>query len=206
MVHQCSLAVYCAPSNRGDVTIRRRKENAPTSTSLLRRGPGEPGRFSQAHEGVVYGCCVPALTRFTNPHCPGPPRLTRTSAITRRQKFLNRSFSVKTGAASRDKSRGGTKWCPARVCDPTAIATAGLHRSALVSGTRRVAAAIATAGLQLLLPPSSMFNRPHRSTTSFCTFVARPYATRTTGTPSFGRGGEPSPEFEAETRRASTSL
>ena len=44
------------------------------------RGPGEPGRFSQAHEGVVYGCCVPALTRFTNPHCPGPPRFTRTSA------------------------------------------------------------------------------------------------------------------------------
>ena len=37
------------------------------------RDPGEPGRFSQAHEGVVYGCCVPALTRFTNPHCPGPP-------------------------------------------------------------------------------------------------------------------------------------
>ena len=46
----------------------------------VRRGPGEPGRFSQAHEGVVYGCCVPALTRFTNPHCPGPPRFTRTSA------------------------------------------------------------------------------------------------------------------------------
>ena len=40
------------------------------------RGRGEPGRFSQAHESVAYGCCVPALTRFTNPHCPGPPRLT----------------------------------------------------------------------------------------------------------------------------------
>src|SRR5262245_20075757 len=39
-------------------------------------GLGEPGRFSRAHEGVAYGCCVPALTRFTNPHCPGPPRLT----------------------------------------------------------------------------------------------------------------------------------
>ena len=44
------------------------------------RGRGEPGRFSQAHEGVAYGCCVPALTRFTNPHCPGPPRLTLTPA------------------------------------------------------------------------------------------------------------------------------
>ena len=49
-----------------------------------RRGRGEPGRFSQAHEGVVYGCCVPALTRFTSPHCPGPPRLTPTPAITTR--------------------------------------------------------------------------------------------------------------------------
>src|SRR5579859_3845986 len=46
----------------------------------LGRGRGEPGRFSQAHEGVAYGCCVPALTRFTNPHCPGPPRLTQTPA------------------------------------------------------------------------------------------------------------------------------
>ena len=45
-------------------------------------GRGEPGRFSQAHEGVAYGCCVPALTRFTNPHCPGPPRLTLTPAAT----------------------------------------------------------------------------------------------------------------------------
>src|SRR5271166_1729435 len=44
------------------------------------RGRGEPGRFSWAHEGVAYGCCVPALTRFTNPHCPGPPRLTPTPA------------------------------------------------------------------------------------------------------------------------------
>jgi hypothetical protein len=43
---------------------------------------GEPGRFSQAHEGVAYGCCVPALTRFTYPHCPGPPRLTLTPAET----------------------------------------------------------------------------------------------------------------------------
>jgi hypothetical protein len=47
---------------------------------LARRDPGEPGRVSQAHEGVVYGCCVPALTRFTNPHCSGPPRLTRVPA------------------------------------------------------------------------------------------------------------------------------
>ena len=44
------------------------------------RGQGEPGRFSRAHEGDVYGCCVPALTRFTSPHCPGPPRLTQTPA------------------------------------------------------------------------------------------------------------------------------
>ena len=46
----------------------------------LGRDRGEPGRFSQAHEGIAYGCCVPALTRFTNPHCQGPPRLTLTSA------------------------------------------------------------------------------------------------------------------------------
>ncbi len=37
---------------------------------------GEPGRFSRAHESDAYGCCVPTLTRFTSPHCPGPPRLT----------------------------------------------------------------------------------------------------------------------------------
>ena len=49
---------------------------------LPRGGRGEPGRFSQAHEGVAYGCCVPALTRFTYPHCPGPPRLTLTPAVT----------------------------------------------------------------------------------------------------------------------------
>ena len=53
-----------------------------SSPATPRRGRGEPGRFSQAHEGVAYGCCVPALTRFTNPHCPGPPRLTLTPAAT----------------------------------------------------------------------------------------------------------------------------
>ena len=44
-------------------------------------GRGEPGRCSRAHEGDAYGCCVPALTRFASPHCPGPPRLTPTPAI-----------------------------------------------------------------------------------------------------------------------------
>ncbi len=53
---------------------------SPRSRDSLRGGRGEPGRFSQAHEGVAYGCCVPALTRFTYPHCPGPPRLTLTPA------------------------------------------------------------------------------------------------------------------------------
>ena len=42
---------------------------------------GEPGRFSRAHGGDAYGCCVPALTRFTSPHCPGPPRLTLVPAV-----------------------------------------------------------------------------------------------------------------------------
>ena len=59
---------------------RGRRGRVSTRHDIPRRGPGEPGRFSQAHEGVAYGCCVPALTRFTNPHCPGPPRLTRTPA------------------------------------------------------------------------------------------------------------------------------
>ena len=55
--------------------------DSPTaSRSSAGRSLREPGRFSRAHEGVAYGCCVPALTRFTNPHCPGPPRLTQTPA------------------------------------------------------------------------------------------------------------------------------
>jgi hypothetical protein len=49
---------------------------------------------------------------------------------------------------------------------------------------------------KVCLPPPS----------SCCTFVARPYATKTTGTHSLGRGGEPSAQFEAETPPASTSL
>jgi hypothetical protein len=37
-----------------------------------------------------------------------------------------------------------------------------------------------------------------RCRSSFCIFVARPYATRTTGTHPLGRDVEPRPEFEAE--------
>ena len=62
-----------------------------------RGGRGEPGRFSQAHEGVAYGCCVPALTRFTYPHCPGPPRLTLTPAAA--------AWAVKTLLSGIDRTR-----------------------------------------------------------------------------------------------------
>ncbi len=47
------------------------------------RSLGEPGRRSRAHDGDAYGCCVPALTRFASHHCPGPPRLTQTPALSR---------------------------------------------------------------------------------------------------------------------------
>src|SRR5262249_59686543 len=70
---------------------------------MPRGSPGEPGRFSQAHEGVAYGCCVPALTRFTNPHCPGPPRLTLTPASLLRT--IDRPLSSIGPPASRARSR-----------------------------------------------------------------------------------------------------
>ena len=54
--------------------------SAEVSRTIAGRGRGEPGRCSRAHEGDAYGCCVPALTRFASPHCPGPPRLTLTPA------------------------------------------------------------------------------------------------------------------------------
>ena len=83
-----------------------RRIGPPASRSRLsRRGRGEPGRFSQAHEGVAYGCCVPALTRFTNPHCPGPPRLTLTPAARARAGnpviVMDRSTRYKWAVGSR---------------------------------------------------------------------------------------------------------
>ncbi len=55
-------------------------------------------------------------------------------------------------------------------------------------------------------PPPSVLRPPSSASCSFCIFVARPYAARTTGMHSLGRGGEPSAEFEAETPPATTSL
>ncbi len=59
-------------------------------------------------------------------------------------------------------------------------------------------------GPRLRSPPFAF--RPDIRLTSFCTFVARPYATRTTGTDLLGCSGEPTAEFEARTPPASKSL
>ena len=80
-----SRSGWCGPWAPGHVgTLRRagigRAVDGRARSRSRRGGRGEPGRFSRAHGGDAYGCCVPALTRFASPHCPGPPRLTPTPA------------------------------------------------------------------------------------------------------------------------------
>lgn len=69
------MRLSLAKSDGGGLSFEPRID---ASQAAPAKGRGEPGRRSRAHEGVVYGCCVPALTRFTSRHCPGPPRLAPT--------------------------------------------------------------------------------------------------------------------------------
>src|SRR5947208_10684878 len=90
---------------------------APAIAARPGRGRGEPGRFSRAHEGDAYGCCVPALTRFASPHCPGPPRLTPTPA---------RHVNVAGTAVASDRDIFGIRSRPRK---PT-ISCRGYHQQA----------------------------------------------------------------------------